>query len=157
MAVELPRGRETRLVFSWRDVERALMIIRDSIEQQKLTIACVIPVSRGDLVPAAMLAYSLGVGVGGILMRDREGVLRLENESFFPYPGDIDQVLVVDDIIDSGTTMTRVRTLLPDVKVATVIAHVGMEALWDACGYVVDPDVWVTWPWSPDDYRGARG
>jgi hypoxanthine phosphoribosyltransferase len=131
-------------VLSWDDVES---IIRDLLpvigEHVGDVITEVIPVGRGGLVPAAMLAYALQKPIKWMISLDLDLPKRVDDA----------MCLVVDDICDTGDTIERVRMYFPHAFIVTLCAHRSADPLPDVWGLEAEDDQWTTFPWSPDDYK----
>ncbi|MFN3076408.1 MAG: xanthine phosphoribosyltransferase [Alphaproteobacteria bacterium] len=111
----------------------------------------IVAVSRGGLVPAAVLATCLDIRkVETISVASYEGSnrgeVRLLKEA--PAAGDGEGWLVVDDLVDSGATARTVRSLLPRARYVVVYAKSDGEAVVDDYGVLVEPSEWLRFPWE---------
>lgn len=143
----LPRDRKQRLIMTWDTVEKLSQRLYDQLAEQPFRRE-IIPISRGGLVVASLLAYKLGVKIRSLITLDEI------SQCFFLSPdptGGGDGNLIVDDICDSGATLTRVRECYPRAKVAVLCAQEHAPVLWDYIGCQVSSDTWVTFPWAPED------
>lgn len=118
----------------------------------------VICVTRGGLVPAAIVARELGIrlidtvciasyhdyqsqGETQILKRVNPDLVSLGE-------GGGSKVLIVDDLVDTGRTARVVREMLPKAHFATVYAKpLGLE-LVDTFVTEVSQDTWIYFPWD---------
>ena len=113
-------------------------------------------VTRGGLVPAAIVARELGIRVietvciasyheyktqGGLQILKGLGV---ELQKY----AQGEKVLVVDDLVDTGTTFKVVRELLPKAHFATVYAKPAGRPLVDTFITEVSQDTWIYFPWD---------
>ena len=58
--------------------------------------------------------------------------------------------LLVDDLVDTGTTAKKAREILPKIHFATVYAKpMGLDSV-DTFVSSVDQDVWVFFPWDTE-------
>ncbi len=114
----------------------------------------VVAVTRGGLVPAAIVARELGVRVIETVCvasydYGKQGGL----EVLKPVSGDVtkDQglgVLIVDDLVDTGKTARAVRDMLPKAHFATVYAKPAGVPLVDTFVTEVSQDTWIYLPWD---------
>lgn len=132
-----------------------------------------VAVTRGGLVPAAIVARELGLrvietvsvmsysGEEGLAETER-GKIRIVKPlaaSFLDARGA--RLLVVDDLVDSGSTARVLRELLPHAHVATVYAKPAGRPLVDTYVTEVSQDTWINFPWDlglafqPPITRGA--
>ena len=113
-------------------------------------------ITRGGLVPAAIVARELGLrvietvciesynddktqGELHVLKGVAEAVAKL---------GDGKGVLVVDDLVDTGATARLVREMLPNAHFATVYAKPLGRPLVDTFVTEVSQDTWIYFPWD---------
>jgi xanthine phosphoribosyltransferase len=115
----------------------------------------VIAITRGGLVPAAIVARELNVRLIETVCVEsyqdytKQGDLRLI-KAVAP---DIVQrggkgVLIIDDLVDTGKTAKVVRELLPGAHFATVYAKPMGRPLVDTFITEVSQDTWIYFPWD---------
>ena len=136
---------------SWEELHRATReLARRQLpaEQYKGIIA----VSRGGLVPAAIVARELNirvvdcVAVSSYDHTEQRDDLQVMKDVTATTDGE--GFLVVDDLVDTGNTLKFLRDRLPKAKFVTVYAKpVGMELVDD---FVADlaQDTWIHFPWD---------
>ncbi|ABD88697.1 xanthine phosphoribosyltransferase [Rhodopseudomonas palustris] len=119
--------------------------------------AAVIAITRGGLVPAAIVARELGVRVIDTVCiasyeHDRQGelqVLKGVSDSTKALGGGTGKgLLIVDDLVDTGATARLVREMLPDAHFATVYAKPKGRPLVDTFITEVSQDTWIFFPWD---------
>ncbi|WP_286842643.1 xanthine phosphoribosyltransferase [Idiomarina sp. UBA4206] len=136
---------------SWEELHRATReLARRQLpaEQYKGIIA----VSRGGLVPAAIVARELNirvvdcVAVSSYDHTEQRDDLQVMKDVTATTDGE--GFLVVDDLVDTGNTLKFLRDRLPKAKFVTVYAKpAGMELVDD---FVADlgQDTWIHFPWD---------
>jgi xanthine phosphoribosyltransferase len=115
----------------------------------------VVAVTRGGLVPAAVVARELGIRVVETVCvasydYDKQGqitVLKPVGASFMGRDGGA-RVLIVDDLVDTGATAKVVREMLPKAHFATVYAKPAGRPLVDTFVTEVSQDTWIYLPWD---------
>jgi xanthine phosphoribosyltransferase len=116
------------------------------------TVVCI---TRGGLVPAAVVARELNVRVietvcvASYQNYRNEGSLKLLK----PVAPEIvatggKGVLIVDDLVDTGKTAKVVRELLPAAHFATVYAKPMGRPQVDTFVTEVSQDTWIYFPWD---------
>ncbi|BBK44864.1 xanthine phosphoribosyltransferase [Allostella vacuolata] len=119
-----------------------------------------VAVTRGGLVPAAIVARELNLRVVDTLCiasydersRGQPQVLKAAGA------GDGEGVLVVDDLVDTGVTARVMRGLLPKAHFATVFAKPEGRPLVDTFVAEIGQDTWIVFPWDQHPpIVGARG
>ncbi len=117
----------------------------------------VVAVTRGGLVPAAVVARELGIRIIETVCvasydYDRQGEITVLKRASDTIIGD-DQgkgVLIVDDLVDTGATAKAVREMLPKAHFATVYAKPSGRPLVDTFITEVSQDTWIYLPWDMD-------
>ena len=117
----------------------------------------IIAVTRGGLVPAAIVARELEirlvetVGVAGYALDD--SAPRAESKAtLLKAPmaevGSGEGWLVVDDLVDTGRTVEVLRRLMPHAHFAAVYAKPQGKPLVDTFVTEVSQDTWIYFPWD---------
>ena len=115
----------------------------------------VIAITRGGLVPAAIVARELGIRVidtVGIASYDYDkqgevAVLKTISPDVMG-PDQGHDVVIVDDLVDTGKTAKIVRDMLPKAHFATVYAKPQGRPLVDTFVTEVSQDTWIYLPWD---------
>lgn len=124
-------------ILSWSEVDRACQGLRDWILRP---VSEVIPISRGGLVPGAILAYMLDLPV--------KYVFDPKSPALYSPRCDL---LVVDDVSDTGATIRCARNMFPNAMFVALFAKPAGFAACDEYAVAYPQDVWLTFPWSPND------
>jgi xanthine phosphoribosyltransferase len=114
----------------------------------------VVAVTRGGLVPAAIVARELGVRVIETICvasydYGKQGelqVLKSVDPALVSDEGA--KVLIVDDLVDTGKTAAIVRGILPRAHFATVYAKPEGRPQVDTFVTEVSQDTWIYLPWD---------
>lgn len=154
----------TKAYLDWTHIETLV----EQLAQQTRgrSFDALLAVTRGGLVPAGMIAYHLGIR--NILVAAVElysGVARRSSApTFLQFPADPfvtgKTILVVDDIWDSGKTISAVKSRIVAAGGTPVIAvlHYKPNASLFADHpdyYVETTDAWIVYPWEPASEREA--
>lgn len=114
----------------------------------------IVAISRGGLVPAAILARVLDlrlidtVCIASYDGREKGPLEVLKPAS--PELGDGSGWLLVDDVADSGATAERARAMLPKAHYVTLYVKPAGRPFVDAFLREVGQDVWIDFPWDRD-------
>jgi xanthine phosphoribosyltransferase len=121
----------------------------------------IVAVTRGGLVPAAIVARELDVR-----LVDTFCVASYENERaqgdanvvqsapldrsrvIKGVPGDGEGLLIIDDLVDTGHTARIVREALPKAHFATVYSKPAGRPMVDTFVTEVSQDTWILFPWD---------
>ncbi|MBH0236952.1 xanthine phosphoribosyltransferase [Methylobrevis albus] len=118
----------------------------------------IVCITRGGLVPAAIVARELGirvietVGVASYHEYKEQGSMqvlkRVDPEIVALGGGAGAGVLIIDDLVDTGATARIVREMLPKAHFATVYAKPKGRPLVDTFITEVSQDTWIYFPWD---------
>ncbi len=112
---------------------------------------CVVAITRGGLVPTAIVARELEVRlidtfcVTSYDHKDQGGLEVLKSVD-----GDGAGMLIVDDLVDTGRTAEIVRAALPRAHFATVYAKPAGRPMVDTFITEVSQDTWIYFPWDTE-------
>ena len=117
-----------------------------------------IAVTRGGLVPAAVIARELGIRVIDTLcvssyshtsQVSEPTVLKGISDAVARLGGGTGKgLLVVEDLVDTGKTARIVRDLVPQAHLAAVYAKPMGKPLVDTFITEVSQDTWIFFPWD---------
>ena len=113
----------------------------------------IVAISRGGLIPAAIIARELDLRlVESVCIVTYEDEKRGEPiVSKAPTAaGDGSGFLIIDDLVDTGTTARVVRSLLPQAYFACVYAKPAGRSTVDSFVTEVSQDTWILFPWDTE-------
>jgi xanthine phosphoribosyltransferase len=109
----------------------------------------IVAITRGGLVPAAIVARELEVRLIDTICiasyddRNQGALTILKGVA-----GDGTGWLIIDDLVDTGKTAKTVRDMLPKAHFATVYAKPAGRPLVDTFITEVSQDTWILFPWD---------
>jgi xanthine phosphoribosyltransferase len=138
------------LAISWDDVQRDAILLSKALAAIG-SWSGIVAVARGGLVPAALVARALG-----IRLIETVSVATYQGENLgaprvLKPPvacGDGAGWLVIDDLVDTGTTMQVVRTILPRAYVGVLYAKPAGRPFADSYVREFHQNSWVDFPWE---------
>ena len=113
----------------------------------------VVAITRGGLIPAAIVARELEIRViesVSVVTYDEEKKGAPVVAKMPVAAGDGTGWLLIDDLVDTGTTAKVVRALLPKAHFATVYAKAAGKPLVDDFVTEVSQDTWILFPWDTE-------
>ena len=150
---------EDEIIISWVELHRDARYLSEVLHA-KGPWRGIIAVTRGGLVPAALVARELdirlvdticvtsydsgtnGANAGGpAQVRGKVQVLK-------GVGGDGDGYLLIDDLVDTGRTAQAVRQLLPKAYFATLYAKPAGRSIVDTCVKEFKQNKWIHFPWD---------
>lgn len=111
----------------------------------------IVAITRGGLIPAAIVARELDcrlIECVSVATYEEEEMLGPRVIKAPEAAGDGTGWLVVDDLVDTGTTMRVVRELLPNAHFASIYAKPRGRALVETWITEVSQDTWIMFPWD---------
>jgi len=109
----------------------------------------VVAITRGGLVPAAIVARELNLRlVDTICIATYEHKDQGRPNILKSVDGDGEGMLIVDDLVDTGTTAKIVRDMLPKAHFATIYAKPAGKPMVDTFVTEVSQDTWILFPWD---------
>ena len=111
----------------------------------------IVAITRGGLVPAAIVARELDVRLIDTICissydHQAQGALALLKAPTIADGG----ILIIDDLVDTGKTARLVRERLPGAHFATVYAKPAGRPLVDTYVTEVSQDTWIFFPWDTE-------
>ena len=142
---------------SWDQFHRDARALAWRLSSQG-TWQAIVCVTRGGLVPAAIIARELGIRLIETVCvasyhdyKEQGGldVLKPVSQEIVDLAGGKGSaVLVIDDLVDTGKTARLVREMIPDAHFATVYAKPKGRPLVDTFITEVSQDTWIFFPWD---------
>jgi xanthine phosphoribosyltransferase len=158
MEMPLPESRaEKAFPVSWDQFHRDARALSWRLAGQGNWQA-IVCVTRGGLVPAAIIARELGIRLIETVCvasyhdyRDQGGlkVLKPVGKDIIDLAGGKGSaVLVIDDLVDTGKTARLVKEMVPKCHYATMYAKPAGRPLVDTFITEVSQDTWIYFPWD---------
>tara|TARA_R110002012_G_scaffold305331_1_gene509418 strand:+ start:209 stop:655 length:447 start_codon:yes stop_codon:yes gene_type:complete len=138
----------------WSDIHSFNDSILKQLNENNIKIDSILGIARGGMIPAAMISYQLDchyLEMLGVRTRD------VENTQFYGNPTLFGNVLVVDDINDSGKTFDEVKKYLDyhfdrgeikNIYFSAGIKRSSSEFNKGFYGVEYEGDAWYVFPWD---------
>lgn len=152
-----PSRYSDEIVVSWPELHRDARFLSQQLHDLG-SWQGIIAVTRGGLVPAALVARELelrlidticvssySAGAAGGAAQAQSGVKLLKG-----VPGDGAGFLLIDDLVDTGRTAKFVREQLPKAHFATLYAKPAGRPFVDTCVKEFKQNKWIFFPWDID-------
>jgi len=146
---------------SWDQFHRdckALAWRLTGLAEAKGEFKAIVAITRGGLVPAAIIARELGIrNIETVCIasyheyKDQGDLVVIKGISeklIAETGGEGEGVLVIDDLTDTGKTALKVREMLPKAHIATVYAKPKGVPTADTFVTEVSQDTWIYFPWD---------
>ena len=135
---------------SWEEIHRNSKALAWRLSELK-PYKGIIAVTRGGLVPAAIVARELDIRLIDTFCvlsynQKNKGDVKVLKESSIASKGE--GWLIVDDLVDTGETIKAIRSSLPNAHYATVYAKPSGREQVDTFITEVSQDTWIYFPWD---------
>ena len=115
----------------------------------------IVALTRGGLVPASILAREMEIRIVDTLCistyeEQLKGTVKVLKVPERAVAVDGEGWLLIDDLVDTGTTAKKAREILPKSHFATVYAKPLGLPIVDTFVSEVAQDVWVFFPWDTE-------
>lgn len=152
---------EDEIVISWAELHRDARYLSETLHGMGEWKG-IIAISRGGLVPAALVARELELRLVDTICVSSynaadSGAAQAQGEVVVlkGVPGDGDGFLLIDDLVDTGRTAQHVRRLLPKAHFATLYAKPAGRPIVDTCIKEFKQNKWIHFPWDIE-YRFVK-
>lgn len=108
-------------------------------------------ITRGGLVPAAVIARELDIHlIETVCISSYDWKNQGQGKILKSVNSDGKNWLIVDDLVDTGSTAKIVREMLPQAHFACVYAKPEGKPLVDTFVTEVSQDTWILFPWDSE-------
>jgi len=135
---------ENKMLLSWDDVVNVTDKIAEQINNLDKKPLYLYGIPRGGLIPATLLSHKTGIKYQQILSVYSNSSLK-----------DFSDVLIVDDICDSGKTLESILKTYPKCQTASLYYKEKASIKPNIYGELVG-DEWIVFPWELHDAPTAR-
>lgn len=134
---------------SWEDMHRTTRHLAAKIIATGKTFRGIVAVSRGGLVPAAILARELNIRlVDTICISSYDNDNQRELKVIKDVLDDAEDILIVDDLVDTGGTAKVINEKFPNATFVTVYAKPQGKPLVDMYVTDIEQETWIHLPWD---------
>jgi xanthine phosphoribosyltransferase len=138
------------LPISWDQIQHDAALLAKQLAGQGQWQG-IVAVARGGLVPAALVARALNIRTLETVSAVTYDGTHMGQPELLKFPtaaGDGSGWLVIDDLVDTGTTMRIIRDILPKAYVGVLYAKPVGKPLADSFVREFPQDSWIDFPWE---------
>ena len=143
--VNLP---DNSVSFSWDRFHRDTLLLARLLETKGAWNA-IVAISRGGLIPAAIVARKLGIRlIDTICITSYTNNKKCAPSIIKNISIADENFLLIDDIADTGDTVKIIRNRFPTAHYATVYAKPAGKPFVDSFIHEIGQGQWVVFPWE---------
>ena len=141
---------------SWEELHRHCKALAWRLLDNGTIYKGVVAITRGGMVPAAIVARELNVRVIETIScstyneLERGTKVNVLKDATAAMPDQGEGWLIIDDLVDTGITAKAVRQLLPKAHFATIYAKPSGRPMVDSYITEVSQDTWILFPWDTE-------
>ncbi len=148
---------EDNIKFTWSDIDSLTNTVAESISKKNIKFDTIVALGRGGLIPGAILSYKLDIkNLQNLGINTRQEGGQYVETSIYQRPTITGNVLVVDDINDSGKTFEAVNSLIkteyPDIGDLMYCSLVNRYNTKfnknNISGKIINTSDWLVFPWD---------
>lgn len=150
MADDSMHSKANHFVVSWQEFHKECRILSHKLLKHG-TWKGIVAITRGGLVPAAIVARELEIRFVDTLClasydHDQQGAIKILKA----IEGDGEGFVIIDDLVDTGKTAEIARQMLPKAHFAAVYAKPQGRPFADTYVTEINQDTWIFFPWDVD-------
>jgi len=136
---------------SWEQLHRDSKALSWRLHDKEKPWKGIVAVTRGGMVPAAIIARELGIHyIDTVCITSYDWKAQGKAKILKSVEGSGEDLLIIDDLVDTGATAKIVRNMLPDAYFATIYAKPAGKPLVDIYVTEVSQDTWILFPWDSE-------
>lgn len=139
------------VLWSWEVVyDACYAVARDikTFEGEGRKFREIIAVSRGGLIPATILSHLLSIPITGTIFNPR--ALMTDSMGLINAQCIRDDLIIVDDICDTGNTFQDIKGVYPNALRVCLCAKVAGRGNYESSSLEYNDNQWLQFPWELD-------
>lgn len=138
------------MYLGWDDFQMRCIALAQKLLNANKKFDVLIAVTRGGMSPASIIARELSIHCIDTFCISRYQDKDIIKDDIIKFPNEYNgkNILVIDDLADSGGTLKIVRAHLPQAFIATIFVKPNGKDLVDVYVDDVSQDTWVRFPWD---------
>ncbi len=137
--------------FTWEQIHKDSDALAEKVRDQG-PFEGVVAIARGGYIPAVIVAHKLGIkkvvsfSLSSYTNDKKQSALKIYSD-FKDTKG---RWLVIDELVDSGKTLEKIRAYLPKSVFAVLYAKPKGAHTTDYYAKATPQDTWLVFPWEHD-------
>ena len=139
---------------SWSEVFKFVSDLKKFCSDKQFD--CILAVARGGSIIGTLLSYQLNIPIRYVGISSYNGDKKTDEMKFTQHAeiGDYKNILVVDDIVDTGDTINFIKDIIAlnsfdrQFTYTTMYTVAGKQEMVDFKVAVKQQDEWIEFPWE---------
>ena len=144
---------QDKLSLSWEQTVSDAQKLAQKLKETGKSWNKVVGVARGGVIPAVIVAHELGIHrFDTISIRSYDDKTKTQGklEVLNGTSTEDSNILVIEDLADTGRTLQEVRKMLPNAFIATLYTKPQGKGMVDFSLAEVSQNTWIVFPWEKD-------
>lgn len=138
-----------KMKVSWQEAADLSEKLAAALAPRRDEFRTIIAITRGGMVPAAIVARRLDIKhVDTVGVSSYEDQMQGTVQVIKSVAGNGEGCLVIDDLVDRGTTAQTIRQMLPKSVIAVLYAKPSGRPYADIAMQDIAQNVWIEFPWE---------
>lgn len=137
---------------SWEDVHEAMATLLGTLKEADFVPEMIVGVGKGGIIPAVLIHQHFPEARFETIQVASYGKEFYQTEprivGALPNIPNLDGVLIVDDILETGATRNYLQLMYPKAKFAFMTCRQKMAGECIFRGSIVGPNIWAEFPWE---------
>ena len=150
----MPNRYTSDIFISWDELHRDTRELCLQLLERNDPFERIVAVTRGGLIPAAVVARELDLRLVDTICvvsyHGEQAQQQSEAEVLKAPDGDGEGCLLIDDLVDTGRTASKIRERMPKAFFATVYAKPAGLPCTDLCIREIPQTTWIRFPWDTE-------
>ncbi len=139
---------------SWEEFHRDTRALAQRLLETGKPWRAIVAIARGGLVPAGILAREMNIRlVDTLCIASYDHTDQGNAQILKTAEGDSSDILLVDDLVDSGVTAQIARELLPQATLAVIYAKPKGKPQAHFWQRDFMQDIWIHFPWDCEQHE----
>lgn len=138
-----------KYIVTWDHLQMQARVLAKRLHEKNTNWKSIIAVSRGGLVPAALIARELNIRhVDTVCVSSYDVDKQRELLVIKRAEGDGSDCILIDDLVDTGETAKAIKDMYPNAYFVTIFAKPKGKVLVNDYVEDIPQETWIEQPWD---------
>ncbi len=139
---------------TWDEIHKHTLMLSNALLTSNKNWNIIVAITRGGLVPAGILSQTLNIKhIETICLSSYSDETHSQSEINIlkKFETDREDVLVVDDLIETGKTFQIAKQMMPNATFSCLYSKTERSIIIDYFVKKYDPNRWLVFPWEDNN------